>query len=169
MRGVPDEKVFKAARHDSGSLASRTARALDEPTGRAARIRTALRHSIEACEHGFLLALEQARQIIRDLSAAVLASDVKRNAEVDDDKGCNGHSLPVRGVGSVVAPDGDPCTAEAAIQARPLQMAYWMANAQVCKITGIKPGASAATAFVARRFAAVHARVCPVVLDGCEA
>lgn len=32
-------------------------------------------------EHGFLLDPEQARQIIRDLSAAVLASDVKRRAE----------------------------------------------------------------------------------------
>lgn len=37
-------------------------------------------------EHGFLLEPEQARQMIRDLSAAVLASDVKRSAEVVDDQ-----------------------------------------------------------------------------------
>jgi hypothetical protein len=40
--------------------------------------------SIAARKHGFLLEPEQARQIIRDLSAAVLASDVKRSAEVAD-------------------------------------------------------------------------------------
>jgi hypothetical protein len=41
--------------------------------------------SVAAREHGFLLEPEQARQIIRDLSAAVLASDVKRSAEVTND------------------------------------------------------------------------------------
>jgi hypothetical protein len=41
--------------------------------------------SIDVREHGFLLEPEQARQIIRDLSAAVLASDVKRCAERADD------------------------------------------------------------------------------------
>jgi hypothetical protein len=50
--------------------------------------------SIEACEHGFLLAPEQARQIIRDLSAAVLASDAKRRAELDDDMGQHSHESP---------------------------------------------------------------------------
>jgi hypothetical protein len=42
--------------------------------------------SVAAGEHGFLLEPEQARQIIRDLSAAVLASDVKRSAEVTNDE-----------------------------------------------------------------------------------
>ncbi|WP_165190175.1 hypothetical protein [Paraburkholderia dioscoreae] len=40
--------------------------------------------SIAAGEHGFLLAPEQARQIIRDLSAAVLAMDVKMLAGRED-------------------------------------------------------------------------------------
>ena len=35
---------------------------------------------------GFLLEPEQARQIIRDLSRAVLASDIKRKVEADDAK-----------------------------------------------------------------------------------
>jgi len=39
-----------------------------------------------AAQHGFLLEPEQARQIIRDLSRAVLASDVKRKVEADDAK-----------------------------------------------------------------------------------
>jgi hypothetical protein len=39
-----------------------------------------------AAEHGFLLEPEQARQIIRDLSRAVLASDLKRKVEADDAK-----------------------------------------------------------------------------------
>jgi 3-oxoacyl-[acyl-carrier-protein] synthase III len=42
--------------------------------------------SIAAREHGFLLAPEQARQIIRDLSAAVLALDVKMSAKISDAK-----------------------------------------------------------------------------------
>lgn len=42
--------------------------------------------SVAAREHGFLLDPEQARQIIRDLSAAVLASDVRRSAEVSNDE-----------------------------------------------------------------------------------
>jgi 3-oxoacyl-[acyl-carrier-protein] synthase III len=42
--------------------------------------------SIAAREHGFLLAPEQARQIIRDLSAAVLALDVKMSAQISDAK-----------------------------------------------------------------------------------
>jgi hypothetical protein len=42
--------------------------------------------SVAAREHGFLLDPEQARQIIRDLSAAVLASDVRRSAEVGNDE-----------------------------------------------------------------------------------
>ncbi len=42
--------------------------------------------SIAAREHGFLLAPEQARQIIRDLSAAVLALDVKMSAKITDAK-----------------------------------------------------------------------------------
>jgi hypothetical protein len=37
-------------------------------------------------EHGFLLEPEQARQLIRDLSSAVLASDLKRKIEADDAK-----------------------------------------------------------------------------------
>ena len=41
--------------------------------------------SVAAREHGFLLEPEQARQIIRDLSTAVLASDVRRSAEVSND------------------------------------------------------------------------------------
>jgi hypothetical protein len=41
--------------------------------------------SIAAGEHGFRLAPEQARQMIRDLSAAVLASDVKRLAETGNE------------------------------------------------------------------------------------
>lgn len=41
--------------------------------------------SVVAREHGFLLDPEQARQIIRDLSAAVLASDVRRSAELGGD------------------------------------------------------------------------------------
>jgi hypothetical protein len=41
---------------------------------------------IAAREHGFLLAPEQARQIIRDLSAAVLALDVKMSAKISDAK-----------------------------------------------------------------------------------
>jgi hypothetical protein len=42
--------------------------------------------SVAAHEHGFLLEPEQARQIIRDLSAAVLASDVRRCAEGTNDE-----------------------------------------------------------------------------------
>ena len=41
--------------------------------------------SVAAREQGFLLEPEQARQIIRDLSAAVLASDVRRSAEAPND------------------------------------------------------------------------------------
>lgn len=37
-------------------------------------------------KHGFLMELEQARQLIRDLSSAVLASDLKRTVEADDAK-----------------------------------------------------------------------------------
>jgi len=40
--------------------------------------------AIEAGEYAFRLAPEQARQIIRDLSSAVLASDVKRKTEAGD-------------------------------------------------------------------------------------
>jgi hypothetical protein len=49
--------------------------------------------SIAAVEHGFRLAPEQARQLIRDLSAAVLASDVKRLAETgnEGDVGIESH------------------------------------------------------------------------------
>jgi hypothetical protein len=42
-------------------------------------------------EQGFLLAPEQARQIIRGLSAAVLASDVKRSAEVTNGQRLSRH------------------------------------------------------------------------------
>jgi len=45
--------------------------------------------SIAAGEHGFLLVPEQARQIIRDLSAAVLAMDVKMLAGRQDAKDSN--------------------------------------------------------------------------------
>jgi hypothetical protein len=37
-------------------------------------------------EHAFLLEPEQARQMIRDLGSAVLASDLKRKIEADDAK-----------------------------------------------------------------------------------
>lgn len=37
-------------------------------------------------EYGFLMELEQARQLIRDLGSAVLASDLKRMVEADDAK-----------------------------------------------------------------------------------
>jgi len=47
--------------------------------------------SIEAGERGFRLAPEQARQIIRDLSAAVLAMDLKRLAGTDDAKDGDAH------------------------------------------------------------------------------
>ena len=40
--------------------------------------------SFEPIEHGLQLAPEQARQIIRDLSAAVLAMDLKLLARKDD-------------------------------------------------------------------------------------
>lgn len=39
--------------------------------------------SISAREQGFLLAPEQTRQMIRDLSATVLTLDAKRNAGFD--------------------------------------------------------------------------------------
>ena len=39
-----------------------------------------------AAEHGFLLEPEQARQLIRDLSSAVLASDLRRKVEAGDAK-----------------------------------------------------------------------------------
>jgi hypothetical protein len=39
-----------------------------------------------ADEQGFVLAPEQARQMIRDLSAAVLALDAKHRAELDADE-----------------------------------------------------------------------------------
>lgn len=42
--------------------------------------------SVSAREHCFRLDPAQARQIIRDLSAAVLASDVRRSVEVSNDE-----------------------------------------------------------------------------------
>ncbi|WP_162633954.1 MULTISPECIES: hypothetical protein [Paraburkholderia] len=47
--------------------------------------------SVEAGEHAFRLAPEQARQIIRDLSAAVLALNLKMLAESNDAKDVDTH------------------------------------------------------------------------------
>ncbi|MFM0142931.1 hypothetical protein [Paraburkholderia sp. RL18-085-BIA-A] len=57
-------------------------------TGESVQLRLSVEYgcflSVVTGKYGFRLQPEQARQLVRDLSAAVLASDVKQKAEADD-------------------------------------------------------------------------------------